>query len=240
MVERVIEILRLFRLGNERAGWALKPRPASSRYAARQTQRAVLFDACRVGAFQMMLWDRRFFRCNRQSHRRSLPTPFFVGRSALSFRAKAVGERPRHVDPVCGKWIRARYKASLDEIRTRYDRWQTIGPPEIRGSMPVTMFTPFGDRTEPPPEFGPSLDGLERFLARLFLRRYITWCARRRRIAAMQGAARCTSKSSDRALLRALETKTPPRGQSRLLSRVRRSVQLAATLVSIGAIDRVQ
>jgi hypothetical protein len=52
------------------------------------------------------------------------------------------------------------------------------------------MFTPFGERTELQPELVPTLDGLERFLARLFLRRYITWCARRRRFTQMQGAAR--------------------------------------------------
>jgi hypothetical protein len=57
---------------------------------------------------------------------------------------------------------------SIDEIIARYDRWQIIGPPEIRGSIPVQMFTPFGERTEPPLELAPSLDGLERFLARLF------------------------------------------------------------------------
>ena len=36
----------------------------------------------------------------------------------------------------------------------------------------------------------PAIDATERFLLRLFLRRYITWCARRRRFAAMNGAAR--------------------------------------------------
>lgn len=36
----------------------------------------------------------------------------------------------------------------------------------------------------------PGIDATERFLLWVFLRRYITWCARRRRFAAMQGAAR--------------------------------------------------
>ena len=93
----------------------------------------------------------------------------------------------RFRDPRTGKWVRARYKASLDEIRARYDRWQTIGPPEIR--EPVMMFTPFGERTEPPLKLSPTLDEAERFLAQVFLRRYITWCARSRRFAQMQGAA---------------------------------------------------
>ena len=36
----------------------------------------------------------------------------------------------------------------------------------------------------------PTIDGLERFLVLLFLRRYVTWFARPRRLAQMQGAAR--------------------------------------------------
>ena len=36
----------------------------------------------------------------------------------------------------------------------------------------------------------PRIDATERYLLRVFLRRYITWCARRRRFAQMQGAAR--------------------------------------------------
>ena len=44
-------------------------------------------------------------------------------------------------------------------------------------SMPVQMFTPFHARTEPALELAPSLHATERFLARLFLRRYVAWCA---------------------------------------------------------------
>lgn len=36
----------------------------------------------------------------------------------------------------------------------------------------------------------PSIDATERFPLRLFLRRYVTWCARRKRFAQMQGVAR--------------------------------------------------
>ena len=36
----------------------------------------------------------------------------------------------------------------------------------------------------------PRIDTEERYLLRLFLRRYVTWCARQRRFAQMQGAAR--------------------------------------------------
>ena len=43
---------------------------------------------------------------------------------------------------------------------------------------------------ERPPELQPTMDALEVFLVRLFLRRYVTYCARRQRYAAMDGAAR--------------------------------------------------
>jgi len=42
---------------------------------------------------------------------------------------------------------------------------------------------------EEPPEQSPSVDVIERFLVLLFLRRYVTWCARTRRFGAMEGAA---------------------------------------------------
>ena len=101
----------------------------------------------------------------------------------------------RYLDRLSGKWVRPRYKASLDELNARYDRWQTIGPTEIRGAAPVQMFRTPARIVEKPPELRPHLaplvvDATERFLLRLFLRRYVTWCARRRRFAAMQGAAR--------------------------------------------------
>ena len=43
---------------------------------------------------------------------------------------------------------------------------------------------------ERPPELQPAIDALEAFLVRTFLRRYVTYCAKRRRFAAMSGAAR--------------------------------------------------
>jgi hypothetical protein len=36
----------------------------------------------------------------------------------------------------------------------------------------------------------PRIDATKRFLLRVFLRRYVTWCARRHRFATMQGTAR--------------------------------------------------
>ena len=36
----------------------------------------------------------------------------------------------------------------------------------------------------------PRIDSTERIMLRVFLRRYVTWCARRRRFAQMEGAQR--------------------------------------------------
>ena len=53
---------------------------------------------------------------------------------------------------------------------------------------------------EQPPQINPRLelpsaiDSVERFLTTLFLRRYVTYCARRRRFAQMQGGARLLSE----------------------------------------------
>jgi hypothetical protein len=121
----------------------------------------------------------------------------------------------RFFDDVTKKWARARYVAELHEIAARYDRWEIIGPPEIRSGDP-TMFSPWSnlpprahlpveeppaeeptpqsppdnEPPDPPVEEPPRIeDRLERFLVLLFLRRYVTYCARRRRFAAMNGAA---------------------------------------------------
>jgi hypothetical protein len=50
--------------------------------------------------------------------------------------------------------------------------------------------------SERPPELAEpaTIDDSESFLARLFLRRYVTFCARRGRYAAMNGAARLYSE----------------------------------------------
>jgi len=44
----------------------------------------------------------------------------------------------------------------------------------------------------------PGLDDAEQFLALLFLRRYVTYCARRGRYAQMEGAARLARRLQDR------------------------------------------
>ncbi len=51
-----------------------------------------------------------------------------------------------------------------------------------------------GGYSEPPPELQPAIDAAEAFLVAVFLRRYVTYCARRGRFAAMNGAARLYSE----------------------------------------------
>jgi hypothetical protein len=103
----------------------------------------------------------------------------------------------RFRDAVSGKWTRARYVATRDEIAARYSEWQITGPAEVR-SVGGGSFNPFGRptaaelmRSDDPPVVADvaTLDAIERFLVLLFLRRYGAWCARRRRFAAMEGAA---------------------------------------------------
>ena len=117
----------------------------------------------------------------------------------------------RFFDPVMGRWVRARYLAERHEIEARYTQWEIIGPPELRARGYAAMFSPWGrspDRAhlppveDPPPDHGPTPDPppveqpppvedqLERFLVLLFLRRYVTYCARRKSFAQMNGAAR--------------------------------------------------
>ena len=118
----------------------------------------------------------------------------------------------RYRDPLSGKWKRARYVAALHEIAERFAEFEIIGPPEIRDVDPgVRRFSPHYNlmthadlhrTSERPPEFQPHLtkppaiDALEASLLRLFLRRYVTYCARRGRFAAMNGAARLWSDVS--------------------------------------------
>jgi hypothetical protein len=116
----------------------------------------------------------------------------------------------RYFDPVRNRWIRARYVAELHDIAARHKQWEITGPPEVRRrGGHYDSFNPFRKPAahlppdeEPPPDHGPTPDPppveqpppiedqFERFLVLLFLRRYVTWCARSRRFAAMEGAAR--------------------------------------------------
>lgn len=112
----------------------------------------------------------------------------------------------RYRDARTGKWTTARYRAERHEIAARYADWEIIGEPEIRDVDPeARYFAPHFKAMmnaemrrfrERPPELQPAMDALEVFLVRTFLRRYVTYCARRRRFAAMNGAARLYAEVS--------------------------------------------
>jgi len=110
----------------------------------------------------------------------------------------------RYRDEATGKWVTARYVAELREIAARHAEWELTGPPESRelagnaryfSPYPLVAHADLKRLSEPPPMVGPHLerppaiDAVERFLVALFLRRYVTYCARRGRFAQMQGAA---------------------------------------------------
>jgi hypothetical protein len=112
----------------------------------------------------------------------------------------------RYRDPVTGKWVRARYRAERREIERRHAEYEIIGPPEMRDGDPdAPRFTPHVRQsaaegvqcrdmsvTELQPHLAkpPAIDIAEIGLLQLFLRRYVTYCARRGRFAAMNGAVR--------------------------------------------------
>jgi len=109
----------------------------------------------------------------------------------------------RFRDPLTGKWVRARYKASRSDLEQRYREWELTGPSEMRecigGSFNPHRKLIAHDElkriAEPPLQFHPHLEAepamhaAEVFLVQLFLRRYVTYCARRGRYAQMNGAA---------------------------------------------------
>ena len=94
----------------------------------------------------------------------------------------------RYRDRRTGKWVRARYRDDRDQITTRYTEWEIIGPAEIRYVDPdARYFTPHPHPldaalrryNERAPELSPAIDAAEAFPLALFLRRYVTYCARR-------------------------------------------------------------
>jgi len=98
----------------------------------------------------------------------------------------------RYRDELTGKWVRASYLAERHEIAERYKEWEITGSPEIRGDGGYSYFRPY-PLAQPAVvdniQRDPGLDRDERYLVLLFLRRYVTYCARRQRYAQMQGAA---------------------------------------------------
>lgn len=104
----------------------------------------------------------------------------------------------RYKDPLTGKWVRARYRATLADIAARYATWEITGPASLTPGMsigfdPYRKVVPHAEWTritEPSPDMDPALgDAFERTLVQIFLRRYVTYCARRGRYAQMNGAA---------------------------------------------------
>ena len=104
----------------------------------------------------------------------------------------------RYRDARSGRWVRARYKATLTEIAERYAQWELVGSSELRSDEPVRMFNPSSkliphaelmQMEEKRLDMQPTVADGERALLCLFLRRYVTWCARARQFARMQGAA---------------------------------------------------
>ena len=99
--------------------------------------------------------------------------------------------------------VKARYKATREDIAARSAEWEIIGPAEIRSPIGgafnpywVVPHAEFKRLQEPAPQINPHLDrppavdAVECFLTVLLLRRYVTYCARRCRYAQMHGAAR--------------------------------------------------
>jgi hypothetical protein len=117
----------------------------------------------------------------------------------------------RYRDPLTGRWVKARFKATREEIAARHEEWEITGPADARA--PITgAFHPYRvlphaelkRLEEPVPQMNPhgeqppAIDRAECFLTALFLRCYVTYCARRRRYAQMQGPLACTVRSSRR------------------------------------------
>jgi hypothetical protein len=104
----------------------------------------------------------------------------------------------RYRHPRTRAWVRARYRATRDEIASRYAEWEPVGAAELRADGPTRMFNPAAKLIahatlmrleEPSPDMQPVVVDAERPLLCLFLRRYVTWCARARHFARMDAAA---------------------------------------------------
>jgi hypothetical protein len=86
----------------------------------------------------------------------------------------------KYRDPVSGSWIKARYKATIEDIRARYAEWMIAGEPEIRGNVPSASFNPYtaprakrrGEPSaimQPQRQRPPAIDAMEVFLVSSFL-----------------------------------------------------------------------
>jgi hypothetical protein len=104
----------------------------------------------------------------------------------------------RKRDSRTGKWHRARWRASAEEIAEHKGDWIVDGPPETYGALGKTSDflllapppKPVRLLMHPQREMPPAIDTLERFLALMFLRRHVTYCMRSRLFSQAQGAAK--------------------------------------------------
>ena len=106
----------------------------------------------------------------------------------------------RYRDRLTGRWVRARYKATREEIAaTGYAEWEITGPSEIRDPQtggryfhpfPIMSHAELMRALEPQPDMMPAVDAIEALLVRVFLRRYVTWCARTNRHDCVPSVAR--------------------------------------------------
>jgi hypothetical protein len=114
----------------------------------------------------------------------------------------------RYRDARTGRWVKARYKGTPEEIAIRYAEWEITGPAELRsdvgGAFNPYRFVPHAELRrlqEEAPEINPHLarppavDAIEWVVVgcvvvAIFLRRYVTYCACRRRYSQMESAAR--------------------------------------------------
>lgn len=98
-----------------------------------------------------------------------------------------------------GKWYRARWNGSLEEIERLGGEvcgdavtCRSLGETSnFMRNVQAAAPAPAPGRLEMHPhwESPPAIDAVERSLALAFLRRYVTWCVRTRRFAQAQGAA---------------------------------------------------
>ena len=108
----------------------------------------------------------------------------------------------RYRDPQTGRWVRARRRATIEQIRERYVEWELVGRIDVRGRasdrwQPLVAsrsrqrrveFSERGLQLHPQRAHPAAIDSTEAFLLGLFLGRYVTYCMRRGRFAAMNGA----------------------------------------------------
>jgi len=96
---------------------------------------------------------------------------------------------------VVSRAVRSLRGGDRGKIAEHKGEWIVDGPPAVYAALGDTSgFQPWRRAPEtlllhPQREMPPAVDKLERFLALVFLRRYVTYCSRHRRFAQAQGAA---------------------------------------------------